>query len=189
MRNKIYVPSMYINLIPTFIVREAGVFINDKPKIHVSDPSLDDHAIIFVKDNMITPLKINGILSYSETTTPIPEQVRDCEDVFLITPEHNLEPHTKMYASNEENISDLEGNIKEKQDSVRIMLEEMDETQAQSSACISTLESSYIDSNMQDREPLVRQQSQSHKEVYPIYDHNRLFTSLLENDDESQFTM
>ena len=56
-----YVPSMYINLIPLFIVREAGVIINDKPKIHVSDTSLDDHAIIFVKDNMRIPLKINGI--------------------------------------------------------------------------------------------------------------------------------
>ena len=182
-----YVPSMYINLIPLFIVREAGVVINDKPKIHVSDPSLDDHAIIFVKDNMRIPLKLNGIFSYFEMTTLSPEQVRDCEDVFLITPEHNWDPHTKVYASNEENIVDWEGNIKEKQDRVRIMLEDIDETQPQSSACISALESSYIDSNMQDREPLVRHQSQSYKEVSPIYDHNRLFTSLLEKDDEIQF--
>ena len=94
-----------------------------------------------------------------------------------------------MYASNEENIVDWEGNIKEKQDRVRIMLEDVDETQAQSSACISALESSYIDSNMQDRKPLVRHQSQSYKEVSPIYDHNRLFTSQLEKADESQFKM
>ena len=33
----------------------------------------------------------------------------------------------------------------------------------------------------------MRHQSQSYKEVTPIYDHNRLFTSLLEKADESQF--
>ena len=64
---------MDINLIPLFIVIEAGVVINNKPNIHVSDPSLDDHAIIFVKDNMRIPLKLNGILSYFETTNPSPE--------------------------------------------------------------------------------------------------------------------
>ena len=101
---------------------EGGDVINNKPKIHVSDPSLDDHAIIFVKDNMRIPLKLNGIFSYFETTTPRPEQVQDCEDVFLITPEQNWEPNTKVYASNEENIVDWEGNIKENQYRVRIII-------------------------------------------------------------------
>ena len=61
-------------------------------------------------------------------TTLTPEQVRDYEDVFLTTPEHNLDPHTKVYTSNEENIVDWEGNIKEKQYRVRIMLDYIDET-------------------------------------------------------------
>ena len=69
------------------------------------------------------------------------------------------------------------------------MLQEIDETQAQSYAFIRKIESSYIDSNMQVREPLVQHQYQSYKEVSPIYDHNRLFTSLLEKADESQFKM
>ena len=85
MRNALYVPSMEINLIPPFIVREAGVVINDKPKTYFSDTSLGDHAIIFVKENMRIPLKLNGIFLYVETNTLIPEQVRDYEDVFLIT--------------------------------------------------------------------------------------------------------
>ena len=36
---------------------------------------------------------------------------------------------------------------------------------------------------------LLRHQYQSYKEVSPIYDHNRLLTSLLEKADESQFKM
>ena len=79
--------------------------------------------------------------------------------------------------------------MKEKKDRVRIMLENIDETQAKYSACIIALESGYIDSNMQNRKPLMRHQSQSYKEVSPIYYDNRLFTSLLEKADESQSKM
>ena len=43
------------------------------------------------------------------------------------------------------------------------MLEDIDETQAQSYAFISKIDSSYIDSNMQVREPLVQHQYQSYK--------------------------
>ena len=111
---------------PSVNSERESVVINDKPKIHVSDPSMDDHAIIFLKNNMRIPLKLNVIFSYFETTTPSPDQVGDCEDVLLITPEHNWDPHTKVYASNEENIVDWEGNIKENQDRVRIMLEDID---------------------------------------------------------------
>ena len=57
-RNALYVPSMEINLIPPFILREAGVTVNDKPKTHVLDPSLDDHAIIFENNGIKIPLKV-----------------------------------------------------------------------------------------------------------------------------------
>ena len=32
--NALYVPSMNHNLIPPFIMREAGIIVNDVPKIH-----------------------------------------------------------------------------------------------------------------------------------------------------------
>ena len=43
----LYVPSMENNLIPPFVMRAAGVKVSDTPKIHVSNPSIDDHAIYF----------------------------------------------------------------------------------------------------------------------------------------------
>ena len=46
-RNALHVPSMAHNLIPPFMVREAGVQLREVPKIHVEDPSEDDHAIVF----------------------------------------------------------------------------------------------------------------------------------------------
>ena len=44
-RNALYVPSMQNNLLPPFILREAGLHVNDVPKIHVSSPTIDDHMI------------------------------------------------------------------------------------------------------------------------------------------------
>ena len=37
--NDLSIPAMYHNLVPTFILREAGLIDNDTPKIHVKDPS------------------------------------------------------------------------------------------------------------------------------------------------------
>ena len=45
LHNALYVPSMDHNLIPPFMLREMGVTVNDVPKIHKEDPSVDDHAI------------------------------------------------------------------------------------------------------------------------------------------------
>ena len=46
-RNALSVPSMEHNLIPPFIMREAGVMVSTTPKIHVQDPSVEDHSIFF----------------------------------------------------------------------------------------------------------------------------------------------
>ena len=95
---------MEINLIPPFILREAGVTVNDKPKIHASDPSSDNHAIIFENNGLKIPLKLNGIFSYFDTSKPTENQVQNCDDVYLLTPEHNWNPHIDVYAKNEENM-------------------------------------------------------------------------------------
>ena len=46
-RNMLYVPSMSNNLIPPFMLREAGINVRDTPKIHVASPTTEDHAITF----------------------------------------------------------------------------------------------------------------------------------------------
>ena len=45
-RNALYVPSMTNNLLPPFILREAGLEVNDVPKIHVPNPGVTDHAML-----------------------------------------------------------------------------------------------------------------------------------------------
>ena len=46
-RNALHVPAMENNLIPPFIMREAGITVNDTPKIQIEEPTDNDHAIIF----------------------------------------------------------------------------------------------------------------------------------------------
>ena len=44
-RNYLCVPSMEHNLIPPFILREAGLLLNDTPKIHCNVSSAEDHSM------------------------------------------------------------------------------------------------------------------------------------------------
>ena len=46
-RRGLYVPSMSNNLLPPFMLREAGITINEVPKIHVSSPTEEHHSIMF----------------------------------------------------------------------------------------------------------------------------------------------
>ena len=49
------------NLIPPFIIREAGIIVNNEPKIHVNDPTNSDHAIIFKDTDFKIPCHYGGL--------------------------------------------------------------------------------------------------------------------------------
>eukprot|EP00957_Ditylum_brightwellii_P111882 8532935-Ditylum_brightwellii.AAC.1 len=55
-RNALHVPSMNHNLIPPFVLREAGIRVNDTPKIYKKSPTVDDHAITFPGEGLRIPL-------------------------------------------------------------------------------------------------------------------------------------
>ena len=42
-RNALCVPTMDIDIISPFILIEAGLVLNDTPKIHCDNPSVEDH--------------------------------------------------------------------------------------------------------------------------------------------------
>ena len=65
-QNALYVPSMQHNLLPPFVLRKAGVKVNETPKIHVADPSKDDHAIIFPETGLRIPLQLWGVCAATE---------------------------------------------------------------------------------------------------------------------------
>ena len=123
-RDALHVPTMNNNLIPPFIMREAGVKVRGTPKIHVLDPSPEDHAIIFDETEFKIPLSLHGIFSYFPTSKPTVEDLNGLEDVYLITPPV-WNPHNPAYAINEEGITDWEGGIVEKKHRRRILLSDV----------------------------------------------------------------
>ena len=122
-RNALYVPSMQHNLIPPFILREAGFQINDVPRIHLDDPSNDDHAL-HLDDDARIPLQLHGIFSYFPTSKPDHSSLQAPENLYLLTPEH-WNPHSPHFAINEDAMLDWEGNIKEPRDRPRYLVDEL----------------------------------------------------------------
>ena len=68
--NCLHVPTMTNNLIPPFIMQEAGVEVNDWPKIHSIDPSVEDHSIYFSESEFQIPLSLKGVFSGFTTSKP-----------------------------------------------------------------------------------------------------------------------
>ena len=45
LRNALYLDTLNHSLLPPFILREAGIDVNDVPKIHCDNPTAQDHSI------------------------------------------------------------------------------------------------------------------------------------------------
>ena len=106
-RRGLYVPSMTHNLLPPFMLREAGIHINEVPKIHVTSPTEEHHAITFQETNF-EPL--HGTFSYFPTSKPNTQELEEPE-VHVLTPT-TRNPHSDAYVINEESMLDWEGNMK-----------------------------------------------------------------------------
>jgi hypothetical protein len=112
------------SLIPPFVMREAGIRVNDTPKIQTSEPTEEDHLIYFPDSDFHIPLSLWGVFSYSITPKPSTEQMMNAEDVYLLTPS-KMSPHCDAYTKNEENMLDWEGNMVQRRDRVQILLSEI----------------------------------------------------------------
>jgi hypothetical protein len=188
-RNALHVPAMENNLIPPFIMREAGITVNDTPKIQLREPTVDDHAIIFEDDNFKIPLSLWGIFSYFPTSAPTNQQLEACDDVYLLTPNGPWNPHSDSYSKNEENMLDWEGNLVEKHHRKQILLSEVEEDTAMASAAsISAAESRNVDRMIP--EAFISDASlRPNSEVSPLYDPDRLYSLLSERAQDSHFMM
>ena len=121
----LYVPSVTHNLLPPFLLREAGIHINEVPKIHATSPTEEHHAITFQETKFLIPLTLHGTFSYFPTSKPSTQELEEPEDVYILTPT-TLNPHSDAYVINEESQLDWEGNMKhEKDHEKRVVLEDI----------------------------------------------------------------
>ena len=73
-RRGLHVPSMTHNLLPPYMLREAGIQINEIPKIHVISPTEEHHTIIFQETNFRNPLTLHGTFSYFPPSKPTTQE-------------------------------------------------------------------------------------------------------------------
>ena len=133
------------NLIPPFVMREAGIRVNDTPKIQTIDPTEKDHSMCFPETDFRIPLSSWGMFSYFVTSRPTAKQMMEAEDVCMLTPS-SINPHCDAYATNEENMLDWEGNMAQGKDGVQILLSDVQEDVAlAASVQVSSAEARAID--------------------------------------------
>ena len=113
-RNALYIPTLYHNLIPPFIMREAGLQVNETPKIHVPDATSSDHAIIFPDDDLKIPLLLKGTFSYFETRKPDLNEINNSDPIYITPDSDNWDPYSEHFSQNEASMLDDDGNIRNK---------------------------------------------------------------------------
>jgi hypothetical protein len=126
-KNALSVPTMENDLVLPFLLREAGVEVNDTAKIHIKSPSVTDHSIYFPTSELRIPLLLCGTFSYFPSYKPTLKDLEeiDQDQILPATPDGPWNPHSDVYAMNEENMLDWEGNIVSPRDRVRILLEDL----------------------------------------------------------------
>ena len=149
LQNALYVPLMDNNLIPPFMLRIMGVTVNDIPKIHKEDPTVDDHAITFMEMGFRIPLSLWGIFSYFLTSKPAHDDLLNPNEVYILSPA-TWSPHSNAYSTNEETMLDWEGNMQPKKDCQHwIVLDDVEEdVNMVASLLITPLEQEAIDTHL-----------------------------------------
>ena len=154
-RNALHVPSMDHNLIPPFMLREAGIEVNETPKIHKENPTVDDHAITFPNLGLRIPMGLWRVISYFPTSMPSIEEVNTSKNVHTLTP-NKWNPHTKQYASCEQSLINWEGKVMGKTTEMKIILADIpDDEGMTSSMMVASAEIRYMDALEMDDDDMM----------------------------------
>ena len=114
MRNGLSIPGNENNLIPPFLMSEAGLDVNTKPKIHCKSPTVSDHSIFDEESGLRIPLMLNGIFSSFETRQLSKQEMTNPDDyemIFLSPDSPVWNPYDESYAENEAALMTRRGEI------------------------------------------------------------------------------
>ena len=135
LRNALYIPSMTHNLIPSFVMREAGLCVNDVLRIHTRREKLcDETYCIAAKEedkrvNLKIKLQLDGIFSYFDTRKLTAEEVRDCdyiETLHLCPDVKEWDPYDESFAERKEQLMDGRSDLADRPPKQRKVLDDTD---------------------------------------------------------------
>jgi len=70
-KNALFVLAMKHNLLPPFLIREAGLIVNDILKSQAVQPTINHHSIFFPEENIRISLLLYSIFSYFLSKCPL----------------------------------------------------------------------------------------------------------------------
>ena len=112
-RNALHLPSMNNHLIPPFMMRLAGIRVNECAKFLAKEPNISHHSIYFPDEQYRIPMHLAGITSYIPTRTPTNDEVGNA-NLIEMTPQVNVwNPHSNIYQEQEDAMIDYKGELKE----------------------------------------------------------------------------
>lgn len=116
--NALYFPNMEVNLVPPFMMRLAGVEVDECPKFLAKDPTETNHSLYFQDSDLRIHLQLEGIVSYFPSRRPTVDELKEAEGHFiLMTPNQPIwDPHTDVYKDQEYGMTDYSGNLKQRGD-------------------------------------------------------------------------
>ena len=126
LRNALYLPNLVHNLLVPFIMREGGVRVNDRPKIHSDEPSVSDHSLEFPNSDLRIPLQLIGTFSYFHSRLPNLEELYSCDKLFITPDADDWNPHCDSFEMNERSILNYEGEITDPKNRVRRVMERIE---------------------------------------------------------------
>ena len=135
--NALRVPSMNHNLAPPFILREAGLIVNDVPKIDTRQEDLtnETHCILSKDDgdnngtNLCIHMKLDGIFSYFTTRNLTMNELENCEyveTVYLSPDAAQWDTYNEEYADTEDRFLDFRGYLVHRQPKLWKILDDLD---------------------------------------------------------------
>lgn len=110
-KDAVYVETMDHNLVPPFMLREAGVIVDTTPKIHATDPDTSHHSLYWPEEDVRIPLSLHGIFSYFKTRKPTMEELQADLPVVSLTPSGPWDPSSTEFAKQEEAMTRWDGEI------------------------------------------------------------------------------
>ena len=100
-RNYLSVSSMQNNLIPPFVIIEAGMVVKDTSRIHAMDPSVENNSIYFPNLNIIITLFIHGVFSYFTMSKSSLTTLGGTDEIYLMIPGGIWNPGSDTYTKSE----------------------------------------------------------------------------------------
>ena len=110
--NGLHLKEMKHNLISLFIMRLAGLEVNEQPKFMTRNPTTKHHSVYFKENDIRLPLAIKVIVSFLPTSKPRQEEYLNIGTRLELTPPFTeWDPHYPSYEISENCMMDHDGNI------------------------------------------------------------------------------